>query len=563
MDVTSLIAWSGGTLGAIVVGLQVVLFFAAMRALRRCTGFYNSQLASVNRLARERGRRCDDNEALNSLLDDFDGLVSESPRGPNVSSLVSRHIGNDRWLALPKCGTLTRFTVRPAFVKFVATSLIGLGLFGTFWGLRSSLDGVSQSLYGMTDQARMAAEITENYAETDSVVANILNTISRPLDGMNTAFTTSLVGLGLSLVLSFLQAGWFNYSAVRQEFVQELDTYLDSHYMALISMDGEKKMPAMMQRLEEAAGKIADGLSARVDSGFIKVGEELHVATSSLASMATHMSSLIASFGESSRRISDVSATLDQWIKATDRSVEAMSSLIDRSSQESARLVASVNSVVGPIQQFSAAAGEFVEHMATVEYSVQDAGQEILGLLTSSVADFRRVAASSENVMAQVAAKLDELPAVMASTGASAITESLKPAISSMVREMENAQRVVEQSWHTLHQYEAMVPSLGEIAGQAFGTHMSDAIAAALDVITVTHEDAVTDIIDTARAVSNSLVAPVDNQLKHLSTAIDDMTKANRKLVGSMSQLFMLDDATLSATAEGKQVESMLSSDIA
>jgi len=201
--------------------------------------------------------------------------------------------------------------------------------------------------------------------------------------------------------------------------------------------------------------------------------------------------------------------------------------------------------------------------MGTIEYSVQDAGQEILGVLTSSVADFRQVASSSENVMARVAARLDELPGVMASTGASAITESLKPAISSMVREMENAQRVVQQSWHTLRQYEAMVPGLGEIAGQAFGTHMSDAIAAALDVINVTHDDAITDILDTAREIGNSLVAPVDNQLKHLSTAIDDMTKANRRLVGSMSQLFMLDDTTLSANAEGKEVEISLSSEIA
>jgi len=132
-----------------------------------------------------------------------------------------------------------------------------------------------------------------------------------------------------------------------------------------------------------------------------------------------------------------------------------------------------------------------------------------------------------------------------------------------MVREMENAQRVVQQSWHTLRQYEAMVPGLGEIAGQAFGTHMSDAIAAALDVINVTHDDAITDILDTAREIGNSLVAPVDNQLKHLSTAIDDMTKANRRLVGSMSQLFMLDDTTLSANAEGKEVEISLSSEIA
>jgi len=544
MDVASLVAWFGGPSGVIVILLQALLFAIALAALACCTRFYKYQLDSITQLARERGRRSEGNEPLNRLLDDFDSLVLDSPRGPNVAALVSKHIGNDRWLALPRHCWLTRSAIRPALVKFVATSLIGLGLFGTFWGLRSSLDGVSRSLYGMTDQARMAAQMAESYAETDSVVANILSTISRPLDGMNTAFTTSLFGLGFSLILSFLQATWLNYSSMRQEFVQELDTYLDSHYMALISTDGEKKMPVMMQRLEEAATKIADGLSARVDSGFIKVGEELHVATSALASMATHMSTLIADFDESSRKMGEISETLGQWIRATDHSVDAMNNLIDRSSQESARLVASVNSVVGPMQQFSAAAGEFVEHMGAVEYAVQDAGQEILGVLTSSVADFKQVASSSDNVMARVVAKLDELPAMMASTSASAITECLKPAVASMTSEMENAQRVVQQSWHTLHQYEDMLPGLGEIAGQAFGVHMSDAIAAALDVIAVSHEDAVDDILDTAREVGNSLIAPVDKQLKDLSTAIDDMTKANQTLVGSMSQLFMLDDVS-------------------
>lgn len=76
-------------------------------------------------------------------------------------------------------------------VRYITNTLVFLGLLGTFWGLILTIGGF--------------ADLIKNLNFNDETVLETMQLgLSRPLGGMATAFTSSLLGLGGSLVVGFL-----------------------------------------------------------------------------------------------------------------------------------------------------------------------------------------------------------------------------------------------------------------------------------------------------------------------------------------------------------------------
>ena len=73
--------------------------------------------------------------------------------------------------------------------------LVFLGLLGTFWGLLLTIGSFGDIVKNLNVQN----------GNILSVFETLKTNISRPLSGMGTAFSTSLFGLGASLILGFLQ----------------------------------------------------------------------------------------------------------------------------------------------------------------------------------------------------------------------------------------------------------------------------------------------------------------------------------------------------------------------
>lgn len=71
--------------------------------------------------------------------------------------------------------------------------LIFLGLLGTFWGLLETINSVSLTIKGL-----------DFSQDTDRLFVLLKESLEKPLGGMGTAFSSSLFGLGGSLILGFL-----------------------------------------------------------------------------------------------------------------------------------------------------------------------------------------------------------------------------------------------------------------------------------------------------------------------------------------------------------------------
>ena len=108
---------------------------------------------------------------------------------------------------------LLRFEDSRESVRYITNTLIFLGLLGTFWGLILTVGGFAELIGNL------------NFSD-ETVLQSMKAGLSRPLAGMATAFTSSLLGLGGSLTVGFLG---LQVQTAQNMIYHELEDYLASH----------------------------------------------------------------------------------------------------------------------------------------------------------------------------------------------------------------------------------------------------------------------------------------------------------------------------------------------
>lgn len=108
---------------------------------------------------------------------------------------------------------LLRFEDSRESLRYITNTLIFLGLLGTFWGLIMTVGGFADLIGNL------------NFAD-ESVLTAMQNGLSRPLSGMATAFTSSLMGLAGSLTIGFLG---MQVQLAQNGIFRELEDYLSAH----------------------------------------------------------------------------------------------------------------------------------------------------------------------------------------------------------------------------------------------------------------------------------------------------------------------------------------------
>jgi len=115
--------------------------------------------------------------------------------------------------------------------RYMIGLLVFLGLLGTFWGLLGTIGAVGKVIGGL--------EVTGT--DFALVFHNLKSGLLEPLNGMGTAFSSSLFGLGGSLILGFvdLQAGH-----AQNRFFNEMEEWL-SGVTQLIDKDDPSGLDIM------------------------------------------------------------------------------------------------------------------------------------------------------------------------------------------------------------------------------------------------------------------------------------------------------------------------------
>ena len=108
---------------------------------------------------------------------------------------------------------LLRFEDQRESVRYITNILIFLGLLGTFWGLLMTVGGFAELISGLD----MADE---------TVLESMQLGLARPLAGMATAFTSSILGLGGSLIVGFLG---LQIQIVQNAMFNQVEEYFAAH----------------------------------------------------------------------------------------------------------------------------------------------------------------------------------------------------------------------------------------------------------------------------------------------------------------------------------------------
>lgn len=97
--------------------------------------------------------------------------------------------------------------------RYIMNLLVFLGLLGTFWGLLETVNAVADTINGLANTGGAA----------EDAVSQLIANLREPLSGMGTAFSSSLFGLGGSLIVGFLdlQAG-----QAQNRFYTDLEDWL-------------------------------------------------------------------------------------------------------------------------------------------------------------------------------------------------------------------------------------------------------------------------------------------------------------------------------------------------
>jgi len=108
---------------------------------------------------------------------------------------------------------LMRFEDSRESVRYITNTLIFLGLLGTFWGLILTVGGFAELIGAL------------NFDDAGVMLA-IQSGLAKPLSGMATAFTSSLLGLAGSLTIGFLG---LQVQMAQNAIFRELEDYLSAH----------------------------------------------------------------------------------------------------------------------------------------------------------------------------------------------------------------------------------------------------------------------------------------------------------------------------------------------
>jgi len=140
--------------------------------------------------------------------------------------------------------------------NYMTGLLIFLGLLGTFWGLLDTVGGVADVISGFANA---------DHSKDGNYFASLTSDLQAPLNGMGTAFSSSLFGMMGALIVGFMD---LQASHAQNRFVNDLEewladvTHLPSN--AISGAEGERSLPGYVEALLEQTADNLDKLQRAV-----------------------------------------------------------------------------------------------------------------------------------------------------------------------------------------------------------------------------------------------------------------------------------------------------------
>ena len=199
------------------------------------------------------------------LLAPMRALLGQGGQDMSISTISMRSILDSIGNRLDESRDISRYLIG---------LLVFLGLLGTFWGLLQTIGSIGETIQSLDPKS----------GDTNDVLDSLKSGLKAPLDGMGTAFSSSLFGLAGSLVLGFLdlQAG-----RAQTRFYTELENWLST--VTDLSSESRLADGAGSEEVRAHLDQISQRLQSPGGSG--RVTEALGSLVNSIQQMVRHMRS--------------------------------------------------------------------------------------------------------------------------------------------------------------------------------------------------------------------------------------------------------------------------------
>lgn len=192
--------------------------------------------------------------------------------------------------------------------RYLIGLLVFLGLLGTFWGLLQTIGSIGETIQSLDPRSGTANDILDT----------LKSGLRAPLDGMGTAFSSSLFGLGGSLILGFLdlQAG-----RAQTRFYTELENWLSS-------------ITDTRSDFGNVSGASAEELRAHLDhlTENLQQGGGGQRATAAMASLAESVQGLVQHMRADQKVIRDQMALQGEQQEELTRTLKKLEAFFDKAS---------------------------------------------------------------------------------------------------------------------------------------------------------------------------------------------------------------------------------------
>ncbi len=141
--------------------------------------------------------------------------------------------------------------------RYMVGLLIFLGLLGTFWGLLLTVSSVGDVINSMSVGS----------GDINALFEQLKSGLARPLKGMGTAFSSSMLGLAGALVLGFLD---LTAGQAQNRFFNELEEWLAGLTRVssgVLGGEGEGSVPVYVQALLEQTAENMENLQRILSRG--------------------------------------------------------------------------------------------------------------------------------------------------------------------------------------------------------------------------------------------------------------------------------------------------------
>ena len=142
------------------------------------------------------------------------------------------------------------------FCRILPNLLLSFGLLGTFIGITFNLSNLSQTI--------TQVDIND--------VRNLVEELNRPLQGMGVAFTTSLIAIACSSLLTVLNLLW-NTNVVKASLLSSTEDYIDNIFLPKIQPVSslEEAISQFSQDFDGMLHKLGDTIEESMTKAFVRI----------------------------------------------------------------------------------------------------------------------------------------------------------------------------------------------------------------------------------------------------------------------------------------------------